>query len=58
MEKKKYIGLLWRDLQTENENEGFKLNICTLQRILFNAMFNIMILWINTLYITYIYNEL
>lgn len=38
MEKKKYIGLLWRDLQTENENEDFKLNICTLQRILFNAV--------------------
>lgn len=38
MEKKKYIGLLWRDLQTENENEGFKLNIYTLQRILFNVV--------------------
>lgn len=39
MEKKKYIGLLWRDLQTENKDGGFKLNIFTLQRILFNAIY-------------------
>lgn len=41
MEKRKniYIGLLWRDLQTENEDGSFKLNICTLQKILFNAIY-------------------